>query len=78
MRSCAHVPTAHNHLHLPAIHQITASKAITLSLRLKRLCDGQGADALAPGRCVPAVVKSVEDHVYTLGFGIKVRLGVER
>jgi hypothetical protein len=46
---------------------------VSLSLRLRRLCEGQGAEALAVGRCVPAVVKSVEDHVYTLGFGIKVR-----
>jgi len=46
---------------------------VALSLRLKRLCEGMGGEALAVGRCVPAVVKSAEDHVYTLGFGIKVR-----
>jgi rRNA biogenesis protein RRP5 len=45
---------------------------VQLSLRLRRLCEGQGPDALAAGRCVPAVVRSAEDHVYTLAFGIKV------
>jgi rRNA biogenesis protein RRP5 len=46
---------------------------VQLSLRLKKLCEGLGADALASGRCVPAVVRTAEDHVYTLGFGIKVQ-----
>jgi hypothetical protein len=46
---------------------------VRLSLRLKRLCDGAGPGALAAGRCVPAVVRSAEDHVYTLTFGVKVR-----
>jgi hypothetical protein len=46
---------------------------VGLSLRLRRLCEGLGPEALALGRCVPAVVRSVEDHVYTLGFGVKAR-----
>jgi hypothetical protein len=48
---------------------------VRLSLRLKRVCEGLGPDALAAGRCVPAVVRTAEDHVYTLAFGIKVRMG---
>lgn len=47
-------------------------RRVGLSLRLRKLWQGAGAEALARGRCVPAVVMSVQDHVYTLGFGIKV------
>lgn len=53
-----------------------SGKAIALSLRLRRVCEGAGAGALALGRCVPAVVKSAEDHVYALGFGVKGAAGV--
>ncbi|GBF92560.1 hypothetical protein Rsub_05174 [Raphidocelis subcapitata] len=49
---------------------------VRLSLRLRRLCEGSGPGALAAGRCVPAVVRSSEDHVYTLAFGVKGVSGV--
>lgn len=49
---------------------------VQLSLRLKRVCEGVGQEGLSVGRCVPAVVRSVEDRVYTLSFGIKVGEGL--
>ena len=61
------------------------SKRILLSLRLKSLLGsgsssssssgaaGLGPEALVAGQVLPAVVKSVEDHGYSLTFGIKVR-----
>jgi hypothetical protein len=53
------------------------SKRILLSLRLKPLLGSSSSSssggALLPGQVVPAVVRSVEDHGYSLTFGIKVR-----
>lgn len=49
-----------------------------LSLQLKRLHAGMAADAVAEGVALGACVRSVEDHGYTLGFGIRglqVRVG---
>lgn len=34
---------------------------------------GVGAEALAPGRALPACVRSIEDHGFTLSLGIAVR-----
>ncbi len=49
------------------------SKALELSLLLKHVCSGLSADAVVEGAALPACIKSVEDHGYTLAFGIKVR-----
>jgi hypothetical protein len=38
-----------------------------------RAAAGLGAEALAPGRALPACVRSVEDHGFTLTLGISVR-----
>ena len=48
-------------------------KRIRLSLHVGRVNGGLSATALTPGLALPAAVKSVEDHGYTLTFGIKVR-----
>ena len=48
-------------------------KRISLSLHVGRINSGLSASALTPGLALPAAVKSVEDHGYTLTFGIKVR-----
>ena len=47
-------------------------KKVTLSLRVAKLNGGVPADALTEGLALPACVKSVEDHGYTLDLGIKV------
>lgn len=41
-----------------------------LSLNVGRL-NGSGTDTLHLGAVLPAVVKGVEDHGYSLSFGIK-------
>lgn len=43
-----------------------------MSLRVAKLNAGVSADALTEGLALPACVKSVEDHGYTLDLGIKV------
>ncbi|MEW5309979.1 MAG: hypothetical protein WDW38_001817 [Sanguina aurantia] len=48
-----------------------SKKGLQLSLLLKRNNAGLSADMLHVGLGLPAVVKSVEDHGYILGFGIK-------
>lgn len=48
-------------------------KGIEMSLQLKHVASGLGLDVLRPGLGLPAVVKTVEDHGYVLGFGVKVR-----
>ena len=48
-------------------------KRISLSLHVGRINSGLSASALSPGLALPAAVKSVEDHGYTLTFGIKAR-----
>jgi hypothetical protein len=45
---------------------------VALSLHVARLAGGGGLEALQPGALVPAAVKAVEDHGYSLSFGIKV------
>ena len=50
----------------------TKKKRISLSLHVGRINSGLTAAALSPGLALPAAVKSVEDHGYTLTFGIKV------
>lgn len=45
---------------------------MTLSLRVAKLNSGISADALQEGLPLPASVRSVEDHGYTLDLGIKV------
>ena len=47
-------------------------KKVTLSLRVAKLNAGISADALQEGLPLPASVRSVEDHGYTLDLGIKV------
>lgn len=47
-------------------------KGITLSLLVSRLNAGVAHDALVSGVPIAASVRSVEDHGYTLTFGIKV------
>lgn len=47
-------------------------KRVALSLHVARLAGGGGLEALQPGAVVPAAVKAVEDHGYSLSFGIKV------
>ena len=41
---------------------------------MTRINSGLSVAALTPGLALPAAVKSVEDHGYTLTFGIKVRI----
>ncbi len=48
-------------------------KKVTLSLRVSKLNAGVLADALTEGLALPACVRSVEDHGYTLDLGIKAR-----
>lgn len=45
------------------------SRLLELSLRLSALAGGQQLQAVRPGRLLPAVVRSVEDHGYVLSFG---------
>ncbi len=45
-------------------------KRIGLSLNVGRL-NGGGTDALHLGAVLPAAVKAVEDHGYSLTFGVK-------
>ena len=45
---------------------------MALSLHVARLASSAGLEALQPGALVPAAVKAVEDHGYSLSFGIKV------
>lgn len=47
-------------------------KRITLSLHVARMNGGISSAALQPGLVLPACVRSVEDHGYTLALGIKV------
>ena len=46
-------------------------KHVGLSLNVGRL-NGGGVDALHLGAVLPVAVRGVEDHGYTLTFGIKV------
>lgn len=48
-------------------------RMVALSLRLRKVCAGLTAGAVTEGAALPAVVKGVEDHGYTLSLGIKVR-----
>ena len=48
-------------------------RRIALSLHVARAAAGLGPEALAPGRALPACVRSVEDHGFTLTLGIPVR-----
>jgi len=48
-----------------------ARRGVELSLLLKALASGLAADGLQEGMALPACVKTVEDHGYTLVFGIK-------
>lgn len=54
----------------------SARVRIYLSLLLKEVQGGLGAEALVEGTALGAVVRSVEDHGYTLSFGIKVCMWV--
>lgn len=45
---------------------------MALSLHIARVTGGAGFEALQPGAVVPAAVRVVEDHGYSLSFGIKV------
>lgn len=51
-----------------------SSRHVCLSLLLKDVQGALGAEGLADGVVVGACVRSVEDHGYTLSFGIKVRI----
>ena len=72
--------------HLPAeiaIPKISISfcvqgerKRIKLSLHVARLNGAAGGGGLHPGAVLPAAVKAVEDHGYSLTFGIKVRRSI--
>lgn len=46
-------------------------KVVNLSLRLKKVCAGMSGSAVVPGAVLPAVVRGVEDHGFTLSFGVK-------
>jgi hypothetical protein len=46
------------------------------SLRLKRVCSAMDKSVVVEGAALPAVVKGVEDHGFTLSLGIKVRGGI--
>ncbi|GFR41334.1 hypothetical protein Agub_g2019, partial [Astrephomene gubernaculifera] len=48
-----------------------SSKHVALSLLLREVQGGLGSGALAEGQALGACVRSVEDHGYTLSFGIK-------
>ena len=48
-------------------------RRIALSLHVAKAAAGVGAEALAPGRALPACVRSIEDHGFTLSLGIPVR-----
>jgi hypothetical protein len=60
------------HRRLPVCPQGDKHKRVALSLHIARLTGAAGLDALQPGVVVPAAVKAVEDHGYSLSFGIKV------
>ncbi|GLI68751.1 hypothetical protein VaNZ11_013243 [Volvox africanus] len=47
------------------------NKHVALSLLLRDVQGGMGSEALMEGLVLGAVVRSVEDHGYTLSFGIK-------
>ena len=49
-----------------------SKKRISLSLRVGLINSGISAASVGPGTALPAAVKGVEDHGYTLSFGIKV------
>ena len=51
-----------------------SKKRINLSLHVGRMNAGLSAASVVPGTALPAAVKGVEDHGYTLSFGIKVLL----
>ena len=51
-------------------------RRIALSLHVAKAAAGVGAEALAPGRALPACVRSIEDHGFTLSLGIPVRTHV--
>ena len=48
----------------------TGGKRIELSLRLENVCKSVTKESLVEGSVTPAVVQSIEDHGYILGFGI--------
>ncbi|EFJ44854.1 rRNA processing protein Rrp5/programmed cell death protein 11 [Volvox carteri f. nagariensis] len=48
-----------------------SAKHVALSLLLRDVQGGLGSEAVAEGLALGAVVRSVEDHGYTLSFGIK-------
>jgi len=50
-----------------------SKKKIWLSLRVGKVNASLGKEALVEGMALPACVKNVEDHGYSLTFGIKVR-----
>ncbi len=50
-----------------------AKGQIQCSLRLKKLCAARGPESVRAGAQLPAVVRGVEDHGYTLELGVKVR-----
>jgi hypothetical protein len=56
----------------PTVVQGDKHKRVALSLHIARLASSAGLEALQPGALVPAAVKAVEDHGYSLTFGIKV------
>ncbi|KAK9832620.1 hypothetical protein WJX81_004603 [Elliptochloris bilobata] len=45
-------------------------RRIVLSLHVAKAAAGMGAEALAPGRVLPACVRSIEDHGFTLSLGV--------
>ncbi len=49
-----------------------APRRISCSLRLASVCAGRGGEVVRDGALLPAVVRGVEDHGFTLQFGIKV------
>ncbi|KAG1654779.1 hypothetical protein FOA52_007439 [Chlamydomonas sp. UWO 241] len=46
-------------------------KGLALSLRLSKVCSGLSGSSLIDGAVVPGVVRSAEDHGYTLDLGVK-------
>ena len=49
-----------------------SKKRVHLSLHVGRINAGISAASAVPGTALPAAVKGVEDHGYTLSLGIKV------
>jgi len=49
-----------------------SKKRVHLSLHVGRINAGLNAASVVPGTALPAAVKGVEDHGYTLSLGIKV------